>query len=178
MIRRGESSGALFSPCGRWRRLLWRIWNDTQPLFAFCGMNPSKAGASWAESDNTVDRMIERARRGGFGGLLVANAFSFIETDSTKLDAAVLLGTDIVGPENDDAIVYAAKAAPVFVCGWGRPGRLLNRHDAVLDLLRKANIVPHAFKLNADGTPQHPLYLPYALQPRRWWNGKLDEVAA
>jgi hypothetical protein len=35
--------GAIFSPCERYRYLLWRIWNPALPFWSFGMLNPSTA---------------------------------------------------------------------------------------------------------------------------------------
>lgn len=70
-----------------------------------------------------------------------------------------------MGPENDAYILRAVRIAKLTVCGWGKIGALHDRGRKTLNLIRSAGVVPHALKLNADGSPQHPLYLPYHLEP-------------
>jgi hypothetical protein len=94
------------------------------------------------------------------------NAFSLVETYSDQLAAHIAAGVDIVGPDNDAAIIAAAKRSKLVICGWGKPGRLLQRDAAVLQLLRDAGVVPHALAINKDGTPKHPLYVGYTTKPR------------
>jgi hypothetical protein len=55
--------------------------------------------------------------------------------------------------------------ASLVICGWGKAGGLRDRGKTVLMLIRSVGRIPHALKLNADGTPQHPLYLPYSKKP-------------
>jgi len=51
------------------------------------------------------------------------------------------------------------------VCAWGAHGKYRGRGAEVLSLLREAGCRPHALRVNKDGTPAHPLYLPYSLKP-------------
>ena len=54
------ATGALFSPCRRYRYLLWRIWDFSKPHATFCLMNGSTADE--VADDATVTRCTkERA---------------------------------------------------------------------------------------------------------------------
>lgn len=165
-----DTTGALFSTCRRYRWLLWRIWDQTVPHATFCLMNGSTADE--INNDPTVTRCCERTARWdaeGFltvGGVKVVNAFAWRETDSRKLPSLVKSGTDINGPENDRHILEACKGAAIVICGWGLPGhKLLNRGPQLLKLMRSRGVVPYALRINRDGSPQHPLYLPYSVRP-------------
>ncbi len=175
MIRRESqtllgSSGALFSDCMVYRYLLWRVWNDSLPRALLLLMNPSTADE--VDNDPTVERQIRRVLMWpeiGFefnvGGLEVANAFAYRETESSKLAGLHAAGFDLVGPANDDTLVEAARRAAVVVCGWGLPGALGGRDQHVLGLLRANGITPYALQINQDGTPKHPLYVSYRTKP-------------
>lgn len=172
VVTAAGSTGAIFSDCETYRYLLWRVWDDSLPRALMLMMNPSTANE--AENDPTVERQIRRVLmwpRIGFpfsvGGLEVANVFAYRETDSTKLRSLHLSGFDLVGPDNDAMILDAARRAVVVVCGWGVPGTLGGRGDAVLRLLRAAGIRPYGLQLNSDGTPRHPLYVRYTTVPAK-----------
>ena len=152
-------SGAEFSPCGRYRYLLWRRWGDG-PLLGFTMLNPSTADHE--ANDPTVERCCRRAREYGFGGLAVTNLFALRSTDP----AALKRTADPVGPDNDAAIVRAADACEWTVAAWGTHGSLRGRSAAVLKLLAGREV--HALKLTASGVPCHPLYLGYDLKPFVW----------
>lgn len=161
--------GAQFSPCRTWRYRLWRVWDESLPLACFVLMNPSKADE--INDDPTVlrcQRRVARWKHIKIGGVLVVNVFAWRETDSTKLPGLIAAGTDIVGPDNDAAIVAAASESAIVVCGWGNPGNLNGRGQSVEQLLRGAGIDLHYLQLNNDGTPGHPIYLGYDLMPQIW----------
>lgn len=164
-----RATGAIFSPCRRWRYLLWRIWDFTKPHATFCMMNGSKANER--DDDATVTRCQVRAakwRELGYldvGGVKVVNAFGWVETDSTQLKALIDAGVDLVGPENDRYILDACRDAAIVVCGWGEPGNFRGRGPKLLELMRGAGVRPHALKINASGAPQHPLYIGYDVMP-------------
>jgi hypothetical protein len=73
---------------------------------------------------------------------------------------------DPVGPGNDAAIVKAAKESAIVVCAWGNHGSFLERSSRVRALLKNQKL--HALRINANGEPAHPLYLPGRLEPIAW----------
>lgn len=156
-------TGAVFSRDRVYRTELFRIWDEDVPPLCFIGMNPSIADAM--VNDQTVERMMRRAMMGKHGGLLVANVFSIVDTYSKNLPQYIADGVDIVGPDNDAAIIRLAKRSSLVICGWGVPGNLNGRGEQVLALLRAAGVKPKALAFNIDGSPQHPLYLGYDVEP-------------
>jgi len=155
-------AGATFSPCRRWRYLLWRRWDEAKPVANFLMLNPSTADEK--KLDPTCARARDYAERWGYGALIVTNIFAFRNTNPNQMKAA----EDPVGPGNDAAIVKAAKASALVVCAWGNHGAFLERSSAVRALLNKINIRPHVLRLNANGEPAHPLYLPGRLEAISW----------
>jgi hypothetical protein len=150
-------SGATFSPCRRWRYLLWRRWDASKPVANFLMLNPSTADE--VKLDPTCSRARDYAERWGYGALIVTNIFAFRNTNPSRMKAA----PDPVGPGNDAAIVKAAKESALVVCAWGNHGAFLERSSRITALLRKNRIPLHALRLNANGEPAHPLYLPSRL---------------
>jgi hypothetical protein len=155
-------AGARFSPCRRWRTLLWRRWDAGMPAANFLMLNPSTADE--LVLDPTCARARDYAERWGYGALLVTNVFAWRATDPAQLRSAA----DPVGPGDDLAILRAARAAQLVVCAWGNQARHLGRSAQVLRLLRRAGIGLHVLRLNASGEPAHPLYLRASLRPRPW----------
>jgi hypothetical protein len=153
-------SGATFSRCRRWRYLLWRRWDATRPVANFLMLNPSTADEH--RLDPTCSRARGYAERWGYGALVVTNVFAFRSTDPDLMKAA----EDPIGPGNDAAIVKAAKFCSIVVCAWGNHGAFLGRSERVRELLE--GIPLHALRVNANGEPAHPLYLPGSLEPLSW----------
>jgi len=151
-------SGALFSACRRWRYLLWRRWDASQPVANFLMLNPSTADE--VKLDPTCARARDYAERWGFGSLYVTNIFAWRATDPENMKAA----QDPIGMGNNAAIVRAAKNAALVVCAWGNHGEFLQRSSRVTALLKKNKINLHALRVNANGEPAHPLYLPSRLR--------------
>lgn len=164
LITKGDdSAGAIFSDCENYRYRLWRVWDATKPKLCFVMLNPSTA--THEVLDPTVSRCKKRAEMLGYGGLEVVNIFALRSTDPKALYEV----TDPVGPENLDAICDATNDCAIAICAWGTHGGFLGVGSTVKKLIHffspgKA----HYLKLNSDGSPAHPLYLPYSLQPVLW----------
>lgn len=158
-----SKAGATFSDCGRYRYQLWRTWT-VGPWLNYVLLNPSTA--DHLADDPTVSRCCRRASEMDFGGMVITNLFAWRATDPRELRSA----DDPVGPENDAAIVDAAERSLAVVCGWGSHGVLRDRDLAVLDLLRPVKSA-NCLRITKNGTPSHPLYLPYDL-PLIRYNGR------
>jgi hypothetical protein len=153
-------SGAVFSPCRRWRYLLWRRWDETKPVANFLMLNPSTADE--VQLDPSCTRARRYAERWGYGALIVTNLFGWRATDPDEMKSA----RNPVGRANDRAILAAAREAAIVVCAWGNHGAHLARSAHVKKLLEGRAL--HHLRLNASGEPAHPLYLPGSLRPLRW----------
>lgn len=154
--------GAIFSPCERYRYLLWRIWNPALPFWSFGMLNPSTA--DHMKLDPTITRCQKRAAEGGAGGLIVWNLFAFRATDPKNMKAE----KDPIGPENDLAIKLGVEAAVLNVAGWGSHGDHREREFAVRHKLKDQGADLHAIDFTAKGLPRHPLYLSFDLKPQPW----------
>lgn len=143
-------SDAVFSPCGKYRYVLRRIW-DEQPPVVFIGLNPSVADAE--KDDPTIRRCVGFARDWGYGGLVMLNLFAL---RSTNPDELYDVGIDPVGPENDDYILTYAHDT---IAAWGTHGSLLNRGEEVLWKLQLLGRKVLCLGKTAGGSPRHPLYL-------------------
>lgn len=146
---------AKLSDCRKYRFALWRIWDDSKPHVMFIGLNPSTADE--AEDDPTISRCISYAKSWGFGGVCMANLFSYRATEP----AVMLTAEDPVGLENDQWLVKLASEAGLVVAAWGNIGGHMGRSQKVKLLLPGL----HCLKVNKSGEPAHPLYQKGTLQP-------------
>ena len=155
------SGYALFGGAlSQYRYILHRVWDDSLPATMFVMMNPSIADLT--SDDPTVARCQSFARKWGSGSLYVANTFAYRATDQKQLMTAA----DPIGPENDDHILNMAARSTTIVMAYGQPHkRLRQRGFEVSSLLRRQGHTLFALRLNADGTPRHPLYVPSAAVP-------------
>ena len=157
----GEHKDATFSPCRTWRYQLRRRWS-LGPWCNFLMLNPSTADET--VNDPTVTRAERFARRWAYGGLIVTNLFAFRATDPQVMRAAA----DPVGPENDAAILAAAKASGLVLCAWGNHGGFLRRGEQVRRLLEAEGVALHVLMLTGMRQPVHPLYQPNSRRPIPW----------
>lgn len=127
----------------------------------FLMLNPSTATATL--DDPTIRRCIAFTRAWGFTDLQVCNLFAFRATNPDELSAVTV---DPIGPDNNAAIVRIAALAERIVCAWGVKGKHLARGQAVRKLLADRDL--WALRLTKEGHPEHPLYMPSAIQPFVW----------
>lgn len=161
------TSSALFSDCRRYRYWLSRVWDDSKPVVCFIGLNPSTADEK--ANDPTVRRCISFAQRWDAGALLMLNIFAWRATKPADLWKAHKRYIDVVGPENLSSKLagYAKEfRAQTVIAAWGNCPT--DRGRIVADLLRREALELHCLRTNRDGSPAHPLYLPYGLQPTPW----------
>lgn len=158
---RRQDRGAVISDCGKFRYVLWRVFDRSLPALVFIMLNPSTADAD--VDDPTIRKCIGFAQRLGFGAIRVVNLFAWRATDPRDLR---LHGYQ-VGPCNDEIIDLTLDGDSTVVCAWGSHARGLSRPAAVLRIVKRHNLTPHALQINAGGIPAHPLMLPYssALRP-------------
>lgn len=156
-------SQAYFSPCGKYRWWLCRIWDETKPMTTFIMLNPSTADAD--KDDATIRRVIGFAKSFGCGGVYVVNLFGWRATkpaDLAKMGHPGAFGSDI---RNTAYVKHFSRKArdtggPV-VCAWGaHAGRRVEVVASVMAWMREAGINPRAFGQTKDGMPSHPLFLP------------------
>jgi hypothetical protein len=155
-------TGALFSPCRRWRYLLWRRWDRDKPVCVFVGLNPSTADET--VDDPTVRRMKRYAADWGYGSLWVLNAYAFRATDPAKMKAQ---GSNAVGPRNNEYLRTAAQQADIVVAAWGVHCDDV-RQSAVQREVAAVHCDLHALGFTNNGRPRHPLYLKAELKPTLW----------
>lgn len=155
---------AVFSDCGKFRYLLWDVWDASLPMLAWCLFNPSIAGQvvdGKVVPDPTWTKGRGFSTRLGYGGQVFCNPFAFVSTDPKGLKAAGYP----VGPANDRHIIEAcAMGDGRVVCAWGALGRKLTRPLEVLRLIREQGFTPMALGFTADGLPRHPLMLSYSTE--------------
>lgn len=164
----GMAVGADVSDDGRYRTRLWRIWDGDAPLLGWVMLNPSTADA--AVDDPTIRRCVGFARRGGFGGIEVANLFTLRATNPAEL--LEVSPQEAEGPGADRAIVDVARGRTV-VAAWGAIAPVFHgraRHVATLlaDPNLRCEVV--CVGTTASGAPRHPLYVAggQPFEPWRW----------
>ena len=184
-------AGADFSADGLYR---WAWWREMAPDLYESGPvetalwllhNPSTANGE--EEDPTTRRVLDFSRRWGCLRAVVMNRLAYCATDPGALRRAVVAGIDIEGAANPAIIDAALRRQPRYViAAWGGgislgyarddDGRYLEHYEpsirapdpeTLLGSLWADGTLIHALRLNRDGSPAHPLYVPISAAPER-----------
>ena len=153
----------------QFRYLLWRITDTELPLLMVMMLNPSRA--THEQGDRTVDGLMRRAARLGYGGVLVMNCFAYRATDPAEMKKA----EDPVGPANDDIVAAILAEDADLLCAWGVNATHRDREREVKCSISSGRARPHVLRLCASGAPEHPLYIPSALGLTPW-SGKAPDT--
>jgi hypothetical protein len=155
----GAVFGCVLSTCGTYRYALWRIWDASKPMWMMALLNPSTATEE--HDDPTIARCATRATRAGAGGLVVVNCGAIRETNSEKACRA----PDPIGPHNEAWIRALIPTCSMHIAGWGPKARRFGGEEIVRRAFQESGRRLHALEVNADGSPRHPLYVRYGIQP-------------
>lgn len=124
-------------------------------------LNPSTADAEI--DDPTIVRVINFAKAYGYGRVDVCNLFALRCTDPDGLSQSPFVASEPTRPDaNIAALKMMAGVVDRIVLAWGNPkySTMQGRARGVITLLRDWHGPLYCFKVNQDGTPSHPLYLP------------------
>ncbi len=172
-----------FSPCRRYRYTLWREW-QCQPVWGSCGLpsghtgqhdayakylmviglNPSTADET--KDDPTIRKCIGFAERWGFGALCMTNLFAWRDTKPENMKRVLVPEGETIDSETSRNCYWLRKiagGAGMILAAWGKHGSYRDRAETVRRILHGRKL--HALKLNQDGSPMHPLYVPYETKP-------------
>lgn len=151
-------SDAYLSDDRRYRYWLLRVWDDSLPIMANWGANPSTADER--ENDPTIRKDMGFAERTGHGGLLKLNVGAYRATKPRDWYRAI----DPFGPENqiEDFWRYCGVFnVKTYVAAWGRCiGKFAFRGEQIVQAFPQMM----CFGRTANGTPRHTLMLPYTTQ--------------
>jgi hypothetical protein len=159
-------STAIIDPTGRFRYSLTRSWEPGQPLAVFVMINPSTADHT--VNDPTIVRCIGFAKREGFGGMIVVNAYALRSTDpvNVRRDPGAA-----IGPRNDGMIRLAASDADRtggrIIVAWGPKTWARSRTRYVAHNLL-ADWPLWCLGVAKDGSPRHPLMVRTEQPLTRW----------
>lgn len=149
---------ATYSPCQRYRYTLKIVWEPSLPVAVFLALNPSTA--TEFQDDPTLRKVQGFAHRWGCGGVLMLNIFAFRATDPRVMK----MQNDPVGPEN--TVEFLASQVLLHdgpaVAAWGKHGAFRGRGPEVAQALAGKLM---CLRMNGDGSPEHPLYVPYEIKP-------------
>lgn len=160
-----NTASAILSDCRRYRYYLQRSWHPDRPRLCFIMLNPSTADETL--NDATIRVCMGRAASMGRGGVDIVNLFALRSTDPRGLYPLDVLPVSEPGDpyKNDRIIECVVKQASGVICAWGKHGAHLHRDRIVLQRLRELGVSPSALKVNLDGSPAHPLRIPYSRHP-------------
>lgn len=154
------------SICEKHRYRLSREWKESGLLFAYFGVNPSKADSK--RDDATVKKWIGFTDRNGGRGFVVGNVFSFRSTDVKELSVT----NEPIGPENSKYVQNIINDADVLVPCWGNTSKVnkeLRHHFEALKLTLFMSGKPiFIFGLTKSGDPIHPLMIGYSTPMTPW----------
>lgn len=146
--------GATLSLNGIYRYDLLRQWQSGK-LCCFIGLNPSTADANL--DDPTIRRCIGFAKKFGYAGFIMLNAYSYRATKPSDM----LAYSEPIGRCTDEflAKIFADKAIGHCIACWGN-NISQRRQNAVLNLAKASARQLYCFGLTKQNKPKHPLYLP------------------
>lgn len=156
----GEAS-AVLSACGMYRYWLER-GEPKAPYVAWVLANPSTADAEI--DDPTVRKGRGFSTRWNYKRFVFVNVLAYRATNPGSLRR---LGSQAVGPLNENYLREVAEHADMVVVAWGNAIISEHRHRArmALTLLRSLHRKPiMCLGYTADRQPRHPLMLAYATQ--------------
>lgn len=164
-------SDAEFTGDGLERLWLSRKVAESGPVGLIIGLNPSRAGAAVEDTDHTITKEMEYARRWGWSGFWKGNLFSCIETYSAKLKNMAF--DTAVGTYGTQVLQAMIPLAPVIVVCWGSAVPRLKRHrvSAVCEMIRvlkRPEAEVFCFGVSQGGDPMHPLRLSYETKLREF----------
>lgn len=161
-----SSPAAVISRCQAFRYRLDRHWDDLRPPLVAGLLNPSTADAN--KDDPTIARLLARAQAMQMGSLIVWNAFAYRATDPAEL----LSKADPIGPENDryifDILTECRHRKGLALIGWGAHKMVHGRIGPIMRIAEAVGIEFYCVGTNRDGSPKHPLYVPYSAAPAPW----------
>lgn len=146
---------AYLSTDRRYRYWLLRVWDAAKPVITVIGVNPSTADED--TDDATIRKVIGFARRLGYGGCLMLNVAAFRATDPVACRGAYAP----IGFFNTTAFMLETMLrfkTSTTVAAWGKNGRFFP-HECQMILEDIPDL--WCWGRNKDGTPRHPLMLPY-----------------
>jgi len=134
--------------------------------------NPSTANAD--DDDATSRKGQGFAERWGYTDMIFTNVVTRCATDAKDLTSEGLTCRWA-----DYALRQAFKIVKenngILIAAWGTPkGKaavqraIIARIEHVTEMAKQAEAQFHAIRVSPNGWPEHPLYLPYELEPTLW----------
>ncbi|MGV8094492.1 MAG: DUF1643 domain-containing protein [Mangrovibacterium sp.] len=147
------NTGAIFSDDRKYRFALWRKWDQNKPLVMFIGLNPSTANET--DPDPTIRRVTNFAKSWGYGGFYMMNLFAYV----TPYPQELIISDEHI-QRNDHMLEHIAAQCKKIIFAWGSFKEAKDRAKGVSEKFNG-----YALKINKDGSPMHPLYVPANTEP-------------
>lgn len=184
-MKGNKYNGAIFSPCERYRYILWRY--DRFPSggrrptsLCVVGLNPSTADE--LVLDPTCRKCKYFSKQWGYEGYIMLNIFGLRSTDPGQLTKVAnpishiqqrvkTANGKFMAEINDHIITRVTnsvhEAGGKVLCAWGNHGDIMQRGLYVREMLKPITDL-YALKINSSGHPKHPLYCSNNSQPKLW----------
>jgi hypothetical protein len=152
--------GAIWSDDRKCRFSLWRHLNAVGREVVFIMLNPSTASAY--RDDATVKKVMKLSWKWGYSRLKVLNVYPHVSTDPRELDRRLGRAENLRFFDELRQTNMTAEADRI-VCAWGKHAK----YEDVAPILKRIRSHPNvcALRRNLDGSPEHPLYIPAAVEP-------------
>lgn len=173
----------ILSECRKYRYTLWREWpieelagfecsaeTNAHKYAMFIGLNPSTADET--KDDPTIRKCIGFAKRWGFGALCMTNLFAFRATKPQDMKRT----DNPCGKGNQHHLLHNAAFAGIIIAAWGKNGCYRQQDLTVMQWLESLGVRLHCLRQNLDGSPEHPLYIPYETTPKPYSAGLMTQV--
>ena len=148
-----NNNGAEFSPCGKYRYTLHRIWNEELPLVMCIGLNPSTANAD--KNDPTIRILRKHLSMLGYGGFYMCNLYAIISSTPQILKYSEI---DLLKDNKLHFESTEIKCGNNVIFCWGA-FKEVNKKRIDYIVRRYPNAL--CFGKTADGSPMHPMALMY-----------------
>jgi hypothetical protein len=153
------NADAVLSDCENYRFFLERSWDDGLLKLPVCMLNPSTGDAE--ADDQTIRRLINFAKRWGYGGLAIVNLYPL---RSPK--PAVMWASDERSHAGNDEwldaiIVKAENNGNKLLIAWGNDGNWEGKAGQFIERVRERSKTVELVTLGktARGYPRHPMAL-------------------
>jgi hypothetical protein len=150
-----------FSPSRTHRYALTRRLGPDPRVLVGCGLNPSTADA-WKD-DQTIRKGKGFGARWGCGLYVMLNAHGYRATDPADMKRAAKRGEDVIGEYNDALITFVLSQmteGDIALAAWGAHASPM-RDARMREIAAVQGVRWQCFGTNQDGTPKHPLYIPW-----------------
>lgn len=168
---------AIFNKKRTHRYALVRRWKRNLPVLIWIMLNPSDANE--LKDDPTIRVCIGRARRLGYGGIIVINLFPHITSKPKELVDLLSNGGDdlLFNMDRIRSIFETARVRDRVIAAWGTNGTLRNMDRQMIRYITKREQRSlWVVGLTKDGHPRHPLRVSYATRLQKWYRAGGEPV--